>query len=271
MAGLIILAVAGGAATLVLRRSGRPSVSASTTNATGIRDYWPTQDWRSSAPEDQGLDAQTLVSMDRYIQTQVPHIYSTLVVRHGYIVFEKYYRGDADLHYEVASVTKSFTSALIGIALDKGVLRSLDQKVLDFFPEIPVAELSPHVADLTLRHILTMTAGFNWTEETPWSWPQSEDWPSYILHIPMASDPGQAFTYNTPSIHLLSVILSKASGLSTLDFANQYLFKPMGIEPSQWTTDPQGRNNGGRGLYLRARDMAKFGYLYLNNGQWDGK
>jgi CubicO group peptidase (beta-lactamase class C family) len=158
----------------------------------------------------------------------------------------------------------------VGIALQQGYLKSLDQKVIDFFPEYATPDLDPRTTAITINNLLTMTSGFDWSEESPWSWPQGGDWIKYILDTPMSSVPGRKFTYDTPAVHLLSAVLTRNASMSTLDFADRYLFKPLGIATPQWQADPQGRNNGGRGLFLRAPDMAKFGYLYLNDGLWDG-
>lgn len=236
------------------------------------RDYWPTKEWHTDKPENRGMDSAWLVKLDQRITGDFPHIYSVLVVRSGYLVFEKYYHGfHSEIPFEVASVTKSFTSALFGIALREKYIESIEQKLADFFPEYITPSTDPRVARITLRHLLTMTAGFDWSEEGPWGWPQGQNWMRYILNTPIAYEPGSRFGYNTPSIHLLSGVLTKQTGMSTMSFAERYLFKPLGIQPAKWLTDPQGFYNGGTGLWLTARAMAKFGYLYLNDGYWDGR
>jgi CubicO group peptidase (beta-lactamase class C family) len=217
------------------------------------------------------MNADVLQKMQTFIKVNRPAVYSVLVVRHGYLVYEKYFRGDATQDYEVASVTKSVTSMLVGIAMQQGYIKNLDQKLQDFFPEYVKQDMDARTRAITLKNLLTMTSGFAWSEETPWSWPQSGDWVRYVIEGTMAAEPGLKFTYDTAAVHLLSGILTKVTGTSTLDFANRSLFQPLGIAKPQWEADPQGRNNGGRGLFLRARDMAKLGYLVLNDGLWDGQ
>lgn len=247
------------------------SGSAITINPTQ-RKYWPTNGWRMSTPQDQGMDAGTLAMLDQTIRAKWPHIHSILVVRHGYLVFEKYYANfGPDNAVEVTSVTKSFISALIGIALQNKFLDSVDQKVVDFFPEYVTPYTDPRTKEITLRNLLTMTSGLDWSEQSAWQWPQSGDWIKFVIDTSMSSQPGSKFTYNTPAVHILSGILTKVTQTNTLAFADTYLFQPLGISKPQWLTDPQGRNNGGRELFLTPRDMAKYGYLYLNNGFWDGR
>lgn len=241
-------------------------------NAFSARDYWPTDDWRERLPREVGLDGSRLETMDRHIQEQMPQIYSVLVVRHGYLAFEKYYQGyHADIPFEVASVTKSVTSALVGIALDEYYLRSIDQRLVEFFPEFYAPELDTQVKDISIRHLLTMSSGFNWSEDGPWFWPRSSSWMRFAAAMTIVNEPGERFSYNTPAAHLLSGILTKATKMSMAEFAQNNLFDPLGIAAPQWLSDPDGFTAGAHGLYLLARDMAKFGYLYLNQGQWDGR
>ncbi len=243
----------------------------SVTISPGERAYWPTDDWREAPAEAMGVDPAMLRQLDQYVQDKLPNIDGVLVVHRGYVVFEKYYKGaDADLKFEFASVTKSVTSALIGIALQKGYLRSLDQTVNDFFPEA-LTNADPRVKTISVKNLLTMTPGFAWSEESAWSWPRDGDWISYILTIPMGSAPGEKFVYTSPAAHLLSGILTKTTWMSALDFADKYLFGPLGIREREWLTDGQGRNTGAHGLFLRMRDAAKIGFLYLNQGVWGGR
>jgi CubicO group peptidase (beta-lactamase class C family) len=238
------------------------------------RDYWPTNTWQTTSSETQAMDSSVLGDMHQYIIEQLPHVRSALVVRHGYLVFEKYYQGyDETFDFEVASVTKSITSALVGIALQKGYLQSLDQRVIDSFPEYMTSGLDPQTNEITLKQLLTMTAGFDWSEETAWKWPVQNDWLEFSIRMPALpkTPPGQKFAYNTPSVHLLSGVLTKATQTSMLEFADRYLFQPIGIAFPTWDTDPKGYYIASSGLFLKPRDMAKIGFLYLNNGQWDGK
>lgn len=223
------------------------------------RDYWPTNGWRVSTPEEQGMNSKYFDSLQEHVKEDLPHMRSVLVIRHGYIVFDETFQGTPNDEQNVFSVTKSVISALIGIALREGHLKSLDQKVADFYPEYVSPDTDPQIKKITLEHLLTMTSGLE--RET-----------SFIkstLKQPVSGEPGQAFHYNDAAVHLLSGILTRSTHVTALEFGNKHLFQPLGIPLPTWKTDPQGNNIGGDGLSLRPRDMAKLGYLYLNQGLWD--
>lgn len=238
------------------------------------REYWPTSGWRTSTPEIQGMDSAKLRIADEFIQNRLPDAFSLLVVKNGYLVFEKYYSwGSPEKYAVVHSVTKSVTSALIGIALDKGYLKSVDQKLTEFFPEYITEDLDPRKKKISLRHLLTMSAGFRWNDRGPVMrfWYTSSNWAKFTIQLPQEKNPGDVFNYNSSTSHLLSIILSKSTKSSTLDFAKRNLFEPLGIQSAYWHQDPQGYYIGGFGLGLSARDLAKIGFLYLNNGYWNGQ
>jgi CubicO group peptidase (beta-lactamase class C family) len=220
------------------------------------------------------MDSAKLRIADAFIQDRLPDAFSLLVVRNGYLVFEKYYSwGSPDKYAVVHSVTKSVTSALIGIAIDRGYLKGVDQKLSEFFPEYLADESDPRKMEITLKHLLTMSAGFRWNDRGPVMrfWYTSSNWAQFTIQLPQDNNPGDVFTYNSSVSHLLSIILSKSTSVSTLDFARQNLFEPLGIKSAYWHQDPQGYYIGGFGLGLSARDLAKIGYLYLNNGYWNGQ
>ncbi|MEO8608315.1 MAG: serine hydrolase [Chloroflexota bacterium] len=261
----VILVVLGGLRAIILNNAVPRAV------IIPPRTYWPTAGWRESSPEAQGIDSGALNKLDQHIQQNLPNLFSVLIVRHGYLVFERYYGGyEAELPFEVASVTKSITSALVGIALDKGYLKSLDEPVTDFFPKY-ADDFDTLTPTITMRHVMSMTTGFNWTEDGPWYWPDYSSWMQFALSMQVTHPPGTYFTYNTPSVHLLSGVLTQSTGMSLADFAQKNLFTPLGIPAPQWGHDPDGYTTGAHALHLRARDMAKFGYLYLNRGKWEGK
>jgi CubicO group peptidase (beta-lactamase class C family) len=238
------------------------------------REYWPTSGWKTSAPEQQSMDSAKLLIADEFIQNRLPDAFSLLVVKNGYLVFEKYYSwGSAEKYAVVHSVTKSVMSALIGIALDKAYLNSVDQKLIEFFPEYITDESDPRKKEISLKNLLTMSAGFRWDDRGPimWDWHSSSDWLKFAIQLPLENNPGDVFNYNSSISHLLSGILSKSTKTSTLDFAKRNLFEPIGIQSAYWHQDPQGYYIGGFGLGLSARDLAKIGFLYLNNGYWNGK
>jgi CubicO group peptidase (beta-lactamase class C family) len=231
--------------------------------------------WETATPAEQGLDESDLMSA----QTQAGHsgfVNSLLVVRNGYLVWETYFNGyDAHDAHNIMSVSKSFISALVGLALHEGFIDSLDQPMLDFFPEYSEPGLDPRKYQITIRHLLSMRAGFDNSIEdydVNWfRWITSPDWIEYAINLQLLYDPGTRFAYITAETHLLSAILTKATGTSTTDFAKQYLFNLMGIVIRGWDRDPKGYYTGGMGMYFNARDLARFGYLYLQNGQLEGR
>lgn len=238
------------------------------------RPYWPTQGWREAPPEEHGLDAASLAAADRILQADYPNIEGLLVVRGGHILFERYTGAAAiDRLHNLKSVTKSVLSALVGIALSTGDLGSLDDPLDVFLPELFTSAIDPNKRDITVRDLLRMRSGLEWSE---WGGCTVEmttrpNWVRYVLEQPLIHPPGEVHTYSTGDTQLLSAILQKATGMTALDFADLYLFKPLGITRRTWPEDPQGITIGGTELSLTARDLAKFGYLYLNGGAWDGR
>lgn len=227
-------------------------------------------EWEISSPIEQGLDS---VELEKAFDEahERGFIYSLLVVRNGFLVGERYYRGyDKYDAFNVKSVSKSFISALIGVALREGYLKSLDQKLLDFFPEYQHQQMDVRKYEITIHHLLMMRAGFdNSIEDYGYHWMlwiSSPNWVRHALYLPMENDPGTQFAYITAETHLLSAILTKSSGKTSLQFAQKYLFIPLGISVRAWEKDPQDYYIGGMDMYFTPRDMAKFGYLYLNDG-----
>jgi len=247
--------------TTPLARSWKPELGSS----------WPVHAWLVTSPARENLDSARLSVAERHIAHDLPEVRSLVIVRHGRIAFERYFRGATrNEATNVKSVTKSFTSALIGIALREHVLGNLDQTVAEFLPEYFGPATDTHKRKITLRHLLTMTAGFEWIENGPstFAWHRSPDFAKFAIDLPLAVEPGQTGRYNTSLSHLLSIILTRKSGLSAREFAEKYLFGPVGIRVQGWGQDPQGYTMGGIDLYLTPRDMARFGLLYLNLGLW---
>jgi CubicO group peptidase (beta-lactamase class C family) len=230
----------------------------------------PDGSWKISTPEAQGVDSRKLLEMFQDIKAKGGSgLHSVLIVKNGYLIAESYL---APYHKEtlhnVKSATKSILSALVGIALEKKYLKSLDQKVADFYPEYVN---DPRKKDITLRHLLTMTAGLAWSYDQETTSPVSPtDLESWKV-VPMRDAPGEKFEYNTMLAHMMSAILTKASGESTKELADSVLFGPLGISDEKWSQDNKGIYIGGSELFLRPRDMAKFGLLYLNKGVWNGR
>ena len=173
---------------------------------------------------------------------------------------------------KINSCTKSVLSALISIAIDKQILPHPETSILSFFPTI-IEDKDVRKREITIGHLLTMTAGFNWTEFGGQnSFPtmtRTADWVQFVLSQPLAHTPGTEMTYNSGCSQLLSAILSQATGQTVAEFAEAQLFQPLGIESYRWDTDPQGIHTGGFGLYLKPEDMLKFGLLYLQQGRWE--
>ncbi len=257
------------------------------------RNYWPTTGWQKADPSVLNMNAEKLAELDSIIKSEYNNINGIVVVKNGFIAFENYYHdcGPSDVQH-VASVTKSVLSALIGIAIYHGFIHSVDQKVLDFFPEYQPADDQPQKYEISLRHLLTMTVPYPFEA---WREPLDQlsmqpDWIKYTLDRLGQNGRIGDFKYSTAGAHLLSGILTRCTGMNARAFANQYLFEPIGMRaiPNYkmeafgfeelfgskirgWVEDPQGNSTGGWGLTLTARDMARFGFLYLNEGLWQDK
>jgi CubicO group peptidase (beta-lactamase class C family) len=201
-------------------------------------------------------------------------VHSLLVERHGVVVAEDYFAGyTRDSLNLIWSVTKSFTSTLVGIAIDQGFIEGVDQPIGDFLGGV-VEDLAEEKRQITLRHLLTMSCGIPWIEgglnsEYP-QWMASPNQVRYFLDKDVEHEPGTYFDYSDGGAHLTGVVLQEAVGRSSLDFAGDHLFGPLGFAPARWDTDKQGYNLGGVGLWLRAADMLKLGRLFLDGGVWDG-
>jgi CubicO group peptidase (beta-lactamase class C family) len=227
--------------------------------------------WNVSSPEAQGMNAQLLDSALAKAENSV-FIDGLLVVRNGFIVAEKYYNEyDENIPHNIKSDSKSFLSALTGIALQRGYLDSLEEKVLDYFPEYIYPGMDARKYKITIRHLLTMRMGIDREEEHLEDVLASENWIKTIIELPLLYDPGERMRYSSCHTHLLSAILSKASDLSTRQLASFFLTNPMGITIDHWSQDPQGYYFGGSEMYFTPREMAVLGYLYLNGGRLNGK
>ena len=203
---------------------------------------------------------------------------SLLLVRRGRIVLDAYYAPyTSDIPHRMNSSTKAVVGTLAAIAHKDGLLDSFDHPVLDFFADRSVADADDRKKAITVQHLLDMTSGIDWKEpldgrpDSVIEMSRQKDWIKFILDRPMSSAPGEAFNYNSGGTHLLSGIITKLTGMSASDYAKAKLFGPLGITVSNWWRDPQGISTGGYGLALLPRDMAKIGYLYLRNGQWEDK
>ena len=231
---------------------------------------------------------KTAEKLDQIIKEEYENMNGMLVVQKGNVIFGKYYNGyGPDDAFHIASVTKTIISALIGICIDKGYIKSVDQRVIEFFPEY-----NCNSSEITVRHLLTMTAPYPFVD---WQEPLEElctqqDWIQYTLdRIGKGGNIG-AFKYSSAGAHVLSAIITSVTGKSAREFANEQLFQPLGMreipnynmkafgfddlfgkDVKGWVHDPNGISTGGWGLTLTVKDMAKFGQLYLNEGIHNGK
>jgi len=197
----------------------------------------------------------------------LPRLRSLLVSVDGQLVAERYFHGaSAARTANLKSASKSIIALLVGIAIDRSVLKSVDQPIGPFFPQHLKGD--PEKAAITIEDLLTMRAGLETTSNRNYGrWVASSNWVRHVLQQPFEDAPGGRMVYSTGSSHLLSAIITRASGLSTLEFARRHLGSPLGITIPAWTRDPQGIYLGGNEMHLRPRDLLEIGELYLNNGR----
>ncbi len=233
----------------------------------------PAGAWPSSAPEAQGFDSEELASVIEKIDAEGLPFDSVQIVRNGVLVLDAYfypYLGEQP--HDVASVTKSITSTLVGIAIDRGLLK-LEDGMLERFGALGPPPTGDGKETITLEHLLTMSSGmacgFTPGEQELYAMLASENYVEYALSLPMATPPGVLFSYCSPGSHLLSAMLSDVTGQTTLAFAMEHLFAPLGISEVAWPADPQGVNHGWGDLQLHPHDMARVGLLFLNEGKWN--
>lgn len=242
-----------------------------------LPDYWPTAGWRTAPPADHGLDAGALDQIPALAAEKLPHLDGLLIIRDGYLVYEAYFNGyNAEALHEMASVTKSWTSALIGVARADGYLADLDATLADLLPEYFADGRHADKAGITLRHLLQMRSGLEWNEDTldTGGYGTAEeilarDIVEWLLSFPMTHAPGEAWNYSTGNTQLISAAFQRAAGRSLAAYAEERLFAPLGIERYDWLADGRGLTIGGQNLRLTPRDMAKLGLLYLYGGQWE--
>jgi CubicO group peptidase (beta-lactamase class C family) len=231
------------------------------------------EDWKVSTPEEQGLDPKLVAGL--YLDaSHMETLYGLLVVKNGYLIAEGYFNGGSvSQEARLQSVTKSFTSALAGIALERGCLLSVDQKMLDFYPELAGKITDPRKQEITIRHLLQMRAGYPWeeTDSTLWAGLLSGHYPPLIEEFQLVAVPGTEFNYSNLSSNWLGIIVDRACGTNLKSFAEEHLFSPIGAKAGEWGQDAEGHNNGCGDLHTTARDAARFGLLYLNGGEHEGR
>ncbi|MBP5393332.1 MAG: serine hydrolase [Bacteroidaceae bacterium] len=210
-------------------------------------------------------------AMEQYLQSaqdQKLNIQSVMVLQHGKVLYEKWLNGgEAQKPHILNSVSKTFTSAAVGLAISEGLL-SLDDKLVSFFPEDLPTSPSENLKKVTVRNLLTMNCGHD-TE--PSRRRDGDTWVRTFLSWPVEHEPGTYFCYNSMGTYMLSAIVQKVTGQKVVDYLQPRLFDPLGIEAPRWDESPQGINCGGWGLYLKTEDLAKMGQLLLQKGKWKGK
>lgn len=247
--------------------------------------------WQYAPPQSAGFDTNLIQQLlERIDDGTFKNVHSVLLVRNGKLAVEKYWPGKdsegqaqtftADTLNEVQSVTKSVTSILVGIAMDRHLIRGVDEKISDLFPEYSDVFANELKSTIRLKDLLSMTAGFAWEEwRYTYSDPRNDvaamagkaDPFRYVLEKPMETTPGKKFVYNGGVSLLLGEIVRKASGLPVDKFAERYFFSPLGITNYFWKKTSSGLANTFGGLGLRSCDMAKIGQLFLNGGRWNGE
>ena len=271
------------------------------------KEIWPTGGWEKSSPEKQGMDVQLLSDLDAKMASgDHGYIDGFIVIRNGYLVYEKFYENDyvkinegkdptdwlynyfdPDWHpfykgtrlHTLQSVTKSVTSANIGIAIGKGAISGVDVKIVDIFADAAIENLDDWKKQMTLEDVLTMRTGIDWDESLPYTdanntctqLEASNDWFQFVISRPLEAEPGTVFEYNSGASQLLSSVIKKTTGEYVDKYAEKYLFGPLGISKYHWKITPTGLPDTEGGLYLEPYDLAKIGYLYMHDGVWNGE
>jgi CubicO group peptidase (beta-lactamase class C family) len=240
-------------------------------------DY-PTPGWQISTPEAQGVRSQLLADMIEHIEKNRFNIDSISIIRNGHMVLDAYFGPfSKGQKHPIYSCTKSIMSALIGIAIDKGYIQTVDQPIMGFFPDKEFANMDEIKKSITLENLLMMASGLKCRDSYLYRWAglremkYSYDWAQYVLDLPMSEAPGEKFEYCNGVSYLLSVIIQNTTKMKTLDFARKHLFESLEIFDVEWERSPQGVDIGYGRMRLNPNDMAKIGLLYLNKGRWGNK
>src|SRR6267142_1410306 len=220
-----------------------------------------------SSPEAQGIPSSAILSFVEAADKNINSLNSFMLLRHGQVVAEGWWSPyDAESPHSLYSLSKSFTSTAVGLAISEGKL-SLDDEVLKFFPDDAPSEPSSNLKAMRVSDLLRMSTG----QQAEPGRKADQSWTRTFLAQPIPFKPGTHFLYNTSATYMLSAIVQKATGMTVLDYLRPRLFEPLGIDRPTWETSPQGITVGGYGLSVRTEDIAKFGQLYLQKGQWHGK
>ncbi|MCL2057180.1 MAG: beta-lactamase family protein [Oscillospiraceae bacterium] len=241
-------------------------------------DPLPDNSWEFDSPENRGVDSEMLARFHEALAGV--DIRCALIVKDGVIISEYYKTNnddgesyDENTVFRMASVTKSVSGAVIGLAADRGLLE-VDAKLTEFYAELAEPGQEDK-GEITVAHLLTHTSGIYWNEWAGGDYfmrlSRSENWVDFVFSQHMSYAPGTVFNYTTGGSHLLGGVLRAATGVSAFDFAKEHLFGPLGMDSVRWRTDPQGFTDAGNGIEMTARDAAKLGQLYLDKGNWRGR
>lgn len=227
-------------------------------------------EWQHSSLQDENINQDDIKNL--FNEIDGTDIYSAVIIRNDKIADEYFADGYSNTSvFDLHSVSKSITSTLVGIAIDKGYIKSVDTPISEYFDSIKSSG-SDYQKQITIFHLLTHTSGIDYDDDTMWDdWRASENWVDYTLQRPVTSKPGTVFRYSTGNTHLLSYIVQKATGKTLYEFGKENLFEPLGMESVKCGDDAQGITDGGNGFQMTAYDMAKIGRLYLNKGEWNGE
>lgn len=241
-----------------------------------VREAWPADAWLEATPERRGLDSGVLAEAVRYVREAHLALHGIVLVRGGDVVLDaRFYPYVEDVPHDVASVTKSVTATLLGLAIADGLIPSLDTPVAEYFPEHAAAFADPRKKALTVGDLAAMRAGFacghDPREAELKRMIRAPDWVDFALALPMETAADEGFAYCSPGSHLLAATIARAVGEDLETYARRRLFAPLGIRDLAWPRDPQGRVHGWGDLRLKPRDMARLGWLYLNDGRWEGR
>jgi CubicO group peptidase (beta-lactamase class C family) len=228
--------------------------------------------WTMSTPAAQNMDS-TQLGQASAAMAALPNTWSFLVIRHDTLVYEQYYHGSAkNQSNNVHSASKSIWGAAIGIAIDQGLIPSVNATIASILPASDVAKMSATTKTIKVHDLITMTSGIRWNEDTTEDQiQQTPNWVDAILALGTSTTPGTVFNYSTGNTHLGSAVLAAATKTTGCQFIHQNVLAPLGIVAEHWGRDPQGNFSGGYNLYLTPRELAKFGLLYLHDGTWNGK
>jgi CubicO group peptidase (beta-lactamase class C family) len=230
--------------------------------------------WKPSAPEEQDMNSLILANAIKQFKQDSINIHSLVIIKNNHLVLDVcFYPFQNNYVHDLASVTKSITSLLIGIAIDKKLIKNENEPVFQYFPEYKIE--NDTLKKITIKNLLNMCSGFqcswNEAEKELNQMIKSKDWVKFMFSLPFATMPGQQFSYCSSNFYLLAEILQRTTKMTCYDFANRYLFKPMGFGKSYWSKNDSGVNIGWGDLHISIYDMAKIGCLLLNNGNWNGK